>query len=98
MTSDIISGTVVLDVTNPFSVGFDGTITVGTVVKNVTIPTDASSSIPIAFTGDELRSFLGTPNVTFSGSGTISGGPAAVTPDATLEIDPSIDLLLEIGG
>ena len=94
----IQSGTVVLDVTNPYAVGFDGTITVGSIVKDVSISSDASSSVEVAFTGAELRAILDDPQVTFSGAGTISGGPATITPTSTFSIDTTIDLLVEFFG
>lgn len=97
VTDGIQSGTVTLDVTNPYGVTFDGTITVGTITKDVSIDAAATSVVEIAFTGDELRSFLGQPSVTLSGSGTIAGGPAVVTPLADLSIDTTIDLLVEFG-
>lgn len=94
----IQNGSAILDVTNPFGVTFDGTITVGTVTKTVSVPATATSTVSVDFTGAELRSFLGQPGVTFSGSGTIGGGPATVTPDLELTIDTTIDLSIEIGG
>lgn len=93
----IVSGSALLEVTNPFGVTFDGSVTVGTVVKPFTFGAAAASADTISFTGDELRSFLGQTGVTLSGSGTIGGGPATVTPVDGLLIDASIDLLLELG-
>jgi hypothetical protein len=98
VTDAIVSGTVVMDVTNPFGLTFTGTIVVGTVVKNVSVPADVTSTVSVTYTGDELRSFLGIPNVTLSGDGTIGGGPATVSAGLNLVIDPSIDLVLELGG
>jgi hypothetical protein len=97
VTDGIVSGTVVLDVTNPFGLTFTGTIVVGTVVKSVTVPADATSTVLVDYTGDELRSFLGVPNVTLSGDGTIGGGPATVSAGLDFVIDPSIDVILELG-
>jgi hypothetical protein len=98
ITDAIQSGTAVLEISNPFGVTFDGTITVGPVVKSVSVTSAPTSTVNISFTGDELRSFLGQPGATFSGSGTLGGGPAVVSPGTDMSIDASIDLLIEIGG
>ena len=94
----LVSGTVILDVTNPFGLVYTGEVVVGPVTKSVVISAAATSEVEIGFTGDELRSFLGVAGVTLSGSGMISGGPATVTPSDTLTIDPSLDLVVELGG
>ena len=94
----IQSGSVVLDITNPFGVSFSGDIIVGPVSKTVSIPSDPTSTVEIVFTGTELQDVLNALNPTFSGTGTLGGGPAVVTPTDELLIDPSIDLVVEIGG
>jgi hypothetical protein len=94
----IQSGSVVLDVTNPFGVSLTGSLTIGTVTKDLLVPVDATSNVEIAYTGDELRQILGEPDVTFAGNGVLAGGPAVVAPSAMLSIDPTIDLIIRIGG
>jgi len=94
----LVSGTVILEVTNPFGLVYTGEVVVGPVTKSVVISAAATSAVEIGFTGDELRSFLGVAGVTLSGTGLISGGPATVTPSDTLTIDPSLDLVVELGG
>lgn len=94
----LVSGTVVLDVMNPFGLTYTGEVVVGTITKTVVITGATTSQVSIAYTGDELRSFLGVPGVTLSGTGLISGGPAVVTPSDSLTIDPSLDLIVELGG
>jgi hypothetical protein len=94
----IQSGTVVLDVTNPFNVSFAGSITIGAITKPVTITNAATSTVSVVFTGQELRDILSQENVTVSGSGTISGGPSVLTPTSDFSIETTIDLLVELFG
>ena len=98
ITDGIVNGSVVLDVTNPFGLTFSGTIRVGTVIKSVLIPATPTSTVEVSYTGDELRSFLGVPGVTLSGDGTIGGGPATISAGLDFIIDPTIDLIIELGG
>lgn len=98
IVDNIISGTVVLDVMNPFGLVYSGDVVVGTITKSMVIPADATSQVEISYTGDELRSFIGVPGVTLSGTGIISGGPAMVAPTDSLIIDPSLDVVVELGG
>ena len=77
---------------------FDGSITVGPVVKAVSVDSAPASSITIRFSGDELRSFLGHPSISYSGSGALGGGPAVVTPASRMVIDATIDVTVAIGG
>jgi hypothetical protein len=97
VTDWIVEGSAILDVTNPFGASFAGSLTIGTVTKPVFFSDAPVSSDTITFTGNELRSFLGQPNVTLTGSGTIGGGPIVLTPNLDLLIESTIDLLLEIG-
>jgi len=94
----IQSGSVSMTVTNPFNIVFDGSITLGGITKTLSVGQAASSSVEITFTGAELQAILSLPGGTFSGSGTLSGGPAVVTPGFSLDIEPTIDVTLEIGG
>jgi hypothetical protein len=94
----ILSGSVVLDVTNPFGVSLTGSLTIGTVTKDLLVPADATSNVEVAYTGEELRQILGGTDVTFAGDGVLAGGPAVVTPSTLFSIDPTIDLIIQIGG
>jgi hypothetical protein len=98
ITDRIVSGAVILDVTNPFGVSVTGSIVLGPTTKTFSISASATSEVTISYTGDELRSFLGQDNVTFSGSGTASGGSVTVSPGQEMVIDASVDLTLTIGG
>ena len=98
LIDEIQSGSVLLDITNPFGVTWTGSIAFGAIIKDVDIPADPTSSRAITFTGIELQSILRQDNATFSGTGTLGGGPAVVTPTAEIIIDPTIDLITEIGG
>lgn len=93
----IESGAVVMNVTNPFGVTFVGTITLGSVTKDVSIPLDTASTVTVAYTGDELRTILGGSDVMFSGFGALGGGPATIQAGDELMIDPTIDLIIELG-
>ena len=90
-------GTIELDVANPFGISFDGSFQIAGIVKDVAIPADATSTVLLQFTGNELRSILTSQDATLSGSGTLSGGPATLTPDTELALDPTIDVILEVG-
>ena len=47
---------------------------------------------------EELRSFLGVPGITLSGEGTLGGGPATISAGLNFIIDPSLDVVIELGG
>jgi hypothetical protein len=98
LTDAMVSGTVVMDITNPFGLTFSGTITVGPVVKDLTVSADATSTVSLIYTGEELRSFLGVPGITLSGEGTLGGGPATISAGLNFIIDPSLDVVIELGG
>lgn len=98
MTDRIQQGSVILDVVNPFGVSVNGTVNIGPTTKPFSIASTPTSTLTISYTGDELRSFLGQPNVQFSGSGTISASaPIAVTPGQEVTLKASIDLTVIIG-
>ena len=73
LTDRIQQGGVILDVVNPFGVSVTGTLTIGPTTKTFSIPSDATSTVNIDYTGDELRSILGQDTITLAGSGTVSG-------------------------
>lgn len=98
----IQEGAIVLSVTNPFGVTLVGSLDIGPtgtpVSKPLNIPTAASSTVPIAYTGDQLRSILGQPDVTFGGSGNVnSSTPVVVTPTSEIGIQTSIAFTVQIG-
>ncbi len=104
ITDHIETGAVLLDVTNPFGVALDAVLEIrhpdGSVVKNVTIPADASSTVSVPYGAEELRAFLGKADVTLMGTGSVSAGAGAitVTPGQELVLDGKIDLTLTLGG
>jgi hypothetical protein len=51
----------------------------------------------LTYTGDELRSFLGQPDVQFSGSGTVSGGSVTVSPSQRMTLKATLDFTIQIG-
>ncbi|MEX2466418.1 MAG: hypothetical protein WD995_05880 [Gemmatimonadota bacterium] len=97
ITDRIVEGSIVLDVTNPFGVSVDGFIDIGTTSKSFSIDGSASSVVPLTYTGDELRSFIGQPNVTFSGSGTASGTDVTIQPNQEMAVRATLAITLEIG-
>ena len=99
VTDRIQQGSVILDVVNPFGVAVSATLFIGAAPpKSFSISSGATSQVTITYTGDELRSFLGQANVTFSASGTVtSEGSITLTPGLEMTIEVTVDLILEIG-
>ena len=104
IVESIVSGAVVLDITNPFGVALNVTIDIGgptitTIQKSVAITSAPTSQARLEYTGLELRSFLGQMGVTIGGSGTVDAGAgsAVVTPLQVAVIDTSLDAIVEIG-
>jgi hypothetical protein len=104
IVENIVSGAVVLDITNPFGVALNVTIDIGgptiqTISKAVSITSDATSQARLEYTSLELQTFLGQMGVTIGGSGTVDAGAgsAVVTPLQVAVIDTSVDAVVEIG-
>lgn len=93
----ILGGTLVLEIENPFAVGVDGTIDIGTTSKSFSLAGAGSSTVTLTYTGDELRSFIGQPDVTFSGSGVANGTSLTIQPGQQMLIDATLDFTLRIG-
>lgn len=105
LSDRIVEGAFLLDVVNPFGVGASLDIsitgpTIAPIQRPITVEPAASSSLTVAFTGDELRSFLGEPDVELTGTGAMDAGAGVLTlvPGDELVLDASIDLTLSIGG
>ncbi|HIF20339.1 MAG TPA: hypothetical protein EYQ27_00170 [Gemmatimonadetes bacterium] len=98
ITDHIQSGTLILDVVNPFGVSVDGTLNIGPTAKSFSIASGSTSSTSINYTSSELQSFLGQDNITFSGSGTASGGSVTVSPGQEMLIEATLDMTIRIGG
>ena len=101
VTDRILSGSLILDIQNPFGVEVELTLLISgpgftTISKDVTVSNLDPSSVSITYMADELRRFLGQPNVLVSGSGLVLGGPAMVTPTDQVVIEASLDMVLEI--
>ena len=98
----IKEASLLLDIVNPFGVSVEATIVIGTtgdpVPKQLSIDASATSSTSISYTTDELRKWLGQSDVTFSGSGTASGGSITVSPGQEMTIDVTLDATIEFGG
>lgn len=97
VTDRIVAGSIILDVANPFSVSVDGSIEIGGTSKSFSIAESGPSAVTLDYTGDELRSFIGQPNVFFSGSGTAEGTSVTIQPGQEMELDATLDVTLEIG-
>ena len=105
ITDRILMGSLILDMQNPFGVGVDlsldisdtsGTGGFTTIRKSVSITSLGTSSVTVTYTAAELQRFLGQPNVQISGSGTVLGGQATVTPTDEVVIAATLDIELEI--
>lgn len=105
ITDRIQSGTIILEITNPFGVSMAANISIsrpsgGPLTKPVTIGSGATSTAQLTYTGDELRSFLGESGVRLTGTGTVSpsAGAVNVTPGQQVSIRSKLDITLRIGG
>lgn len=98
LTDRIKQGTIILDVNNPFGVSFSGSVVIGPTSKSFSIAGSGPSTVEFSYSGDELRSFLGQPDITFSGSGTATGLGVTITPGQELTIEATLDMTIEIGG
>ena len=103
IVSNVQTGSLILDIQNPFGVAFSLMVEIGgpgivTLQRTLNIGSGATSSATLSYTGAELQSFLGMPGVFFRGSGTVTGGPATVTPAQVAVLEATLDVELEIGG
>ena len=98
VTDRIKQGTIILEVNNPFAVSFSGSVVIGPTSKSFSIAGSGPSTVELSYSGAELRSFLGQPDITFSGSGTATGVGVTITPDQELTIEATLDMTIEIGG
>jgi hypothetical protein len=96
-TDAIMSGTILLDISNPFGAGVDGDIDIGGVTKTFSITDAPTSTVDLTYTGDELRSFLGLPGVALTGSGTVVGGPVTISPGIEMRIGATLDVVVRFG-
>jgi hypothetical protein len=103
LTDRVVSGAIILKMSNPFAVS--GTLQLRltgagvNITKNVTVAAGTTTQ-RVEFTGPELKSILGQ-NVTLSISGPVSatnGGVVTVTPNQRLSIQTSLDLVIQVGG
>jgi hypothetical protein len=103
ISDKVQSGSIILEITNPFGVGMSATADItysgGKITKSLNVGSGATSTATLTYSGDELRSFLGKPNVRFAGTGTVSAsaGTITVTPGQQVGIKAKIDLTIRIG-
>ena len=104
VVANIQTGSLILDVQNPFGVAIDVVVEIGgpgivTLQRNLAIGSGPTTSATLSYTGADLQSFLGKTGVFFRGSGTVTspGVPATVTPTQQASIDANLDVTLEIG-
>lgn len=93
----IVSGTIVLDVENPFSVSLDGQVELGPTSRSFSVPGSGPSTSELSYTGAELRSIVGQPGVTLSGSGVANGASVTIRPGQVMVLKATLDITLEIG-
>jgi len=99
------SGAFAMEISNPWGMGatFELTISGPTmgppITKTVTVPAGANPTVRVDFSQGELRTFLGEPGVTLSGTGTVASGtgPVTVAPQQVLVIQTRLDLVLLMG-
>lgn len=101
----VVSGDFVLDVINPFGVRADFDLeisgpTIATIQKSASLDGSAESTVVLSFTGAEIRSFLGAPNVVLTGGAVVDAGAGSivVNPGQELVLSAALDLILRIGG
>jgi len=93
----ILQGNIILEVENPFAVTFTGTLDIGNTSKPFSVTNTGSSTVPIPYTANELRSFIGQTNVLMRGSGTVTGGTMTFRPGEQMDLKAKLDFTLEIG-
>lgn len=105
LTDRIIVGDFILDVVNPFGISADFQITIdgptiAPIQKSASIGPEPESTVRLSFTGEELRSFLGQPQVVLAGDAVVDPGASEITvlPGQELILSAAIDLVLRIGG
>ena len=99
------SGTLHLNIVNPWSVGAVATLTIfgptmaEPVVLIAPIPAAPTSRVEVALSQADLQAFLGQPNVVLTGQGTVdqNAGRVGVTPAQIMTIGTDLDLTLWIG-
>ena len=107
LREELQEGSLILDIQNPFGVGIPmmsldiSGPTFMTISDTVAISSAQTSRVTVLYTGDQLRTFLGQPNVLISGGGAVESPgvpppPITVTPDQVLVIETSLDLVVEI--
>ncbi len=103
VTDNVERGAIDLMIQNPFGVSVTAVLDInhpgGVLRRTLEIPAAESSSVTLEYTGDEIRSFIGKPNVTLSGSGTASapGGTVRIEPTDVMILDARLDLTLRVG-
>ena len=104
VVTNIQTGSLILDVQNPFGVAIDVVVEIGgpgivTLQRNLSIGSGPTTSAALSYTGADLQSFLGKTGVFFRGSGTVTspGVPATVTPTQEASLEASLDVTLELG-
>lgn len=105
MVDGVTSGSLLLEIVNPWAVGAILNVTVigptmdAPVVLIGQVPASPTSTVEMEFSQAELQSFLGEPNVVMTGHGTVNldAGNATVTPAQVMIIDAKLDLVILIG-
>lgn len=99
------SGTLRLEVTNPFSVSVGATLRIRgpdfeTVSKEIEIPGTPTSAVPVEYGREELRRFLGRPDVVLAAEGRVDADadPVRVEPDDVFVLEGPLLIDVEIGG
>ncbi len=101
----VTSGAFDLEISNPWALGATVTLTIsgptlpGPIIKLANVPAQPTSTVRVEFTASELQAFLGEPNVTLSGTGTVANDavPVTISPSQRLAVSARFDLILLVG-
>lgn len=99
----IRSGSLAMEIQNPWGVAAEYEVAIhaqGSVVrKEFSIPSGATSSAQVQFTGAELQSFLGREGVVLRGTGVVDQGaaPVSLRPGEELVMDNELTVVIRIG-
>lgn len=101
----VTGGSIEMDIVNPWSVGAVLTLVIDSptmeaaVVLIASVPAAPMSTVEVELSQSELQTFLGAPQVSLAGHGTVNQGTATVTlaPGQDMSIHARLDLTILIG-
>jgi hypothetical protein len=105
LVEKVRAGSFELEIVNPWSVGailnltIDGPTMDTPLILIAPVPPVPISTVEVEFSQAELQAFLGEPNVTLAGQGTVNqdADPVTLAPGQVMLIDTRLDLVILIG-